>query len=205
MKLGKLYNKYGCDKSSKHSYDLIYQKYFEPVREERIKILELGVFKGASMKAHQEYFPNAIVHGLDIFERVSIDAVDVDLDRGALFEGSSQDKEAPAFIRNEFKNIKYDFIIDDAQHTPEANRKTFEIFSRMMKKTGVYFIEDVWPMDIMTKEELNHPWLNKHASDYTSEKFDKFLDSLKGFDVTRYDNRAISGHPDSYIMAIKNA
>lgn len=201
--LGDLYNKHECDKARKHSYDLIYERYFAPVRKEPLKILELGVYKGASVRAHLDYFPNATVHGVDIFERVPLGEVKTDEERSALFQGSSTDSDMVSRIRKEFKNIKYDFIIDDAQHTPEANRKTFQVFSRMLTTRGVYFIEDIWALDKMSDSQKNHYWLQRHKNDFTQEKYAEFLDALKEYDVTRFDHRIISGEPDSYVMAIE--
>jgi hypothetical protein len=43
--LKELFNKYDCDKSKKHHYDTVYQPEFEPLQNESINILEIGVFK----------------------------------------------------------------------------------------------------------------------------------------------------------------
>ena len=59
MKLGDLFNKYGTDKTKKHQYDTIYEKYFEPIKNDQLNILEIGVDKGLSTLAFHEYFPHA--------------------------------------------------------------------------------------------------------------------------------------------------
>jgi spermidine synthase len=204
MTLKALYNKHGCDKAKKHRYHEVYETHFALLREEPINILEIGVFKGDSMRAHLEYFSNAKVHGVDIFERVSMEDISMDWSRASIFKGSSLDPNMSGRIRKEFKNIKYDIIIDDGKHTPDANRITFQNFSRLLKKTGVYFIEDVWPLDIMTSKEKQHQWLRRYHTEYTDLQFDQFMLALKDYTVVRHDNRALTGEPDSYIMAITN-
>ena len=69
MQLKELFNKYGCDKSTKHGYDTVYQKLFEPLQDKEINILEVGIFKGASTSAFYEFFPKANIYALDIFVR----------------------------------------------------------------------------------------------------------------------------------------
>jgi len=59
--------KYRTDKSSGgHNYLTLYERYFAPIRSERVKILEIGVLNGASLAVWEEYFPNGTIIGADI-------------------------------------------------------------------------------------------------------------------------------------------
>lgn len=65
MTLDELSVKYGTDKGSlKHNYMPFYEKHLPKNPK---KILEIGVLKGASLAMWSEYFPEAIIHGLDLF------------------------------------------------------------------------------------------------------------------------------------------
>ena len=49
------------------------------------------------------------------------------------------DASLPNIIKNAWgKHIKFDFIIDDGAHYPEANRLTFENCYPFLKKNGTY-------------------------------------------------------------------
>ena len=55
--------KHGSDKSSEgHNYVRYYEKYFEEIRNENLKILEIGVQYGYSMKGWKEYFQNSLLY-----------------------------------------------------------------------------------------------------------------------------------------------
>lgn len=204
MTLEQLFDKHQCDKSSKHRYHEIYESYFAPVRQEPIKILEIGVYKAASTKALLEYFPNATIHGVDVFDRVSLSDIDITDDRVTFFKSDSTSEDLVPTIRKAFKNIKYDFIIDDAMHTPLHNRLTLENTQRLLKSKGVYFIEDVWPWDIMTEQEKKHHWMTRYPERYNDRHFDQFFQALSEseFRITRHDYRGVSGQPDSCIIAL---
>ena len=75
--LKELFNKYKCDKSSKHSYDICYEKDFQTIKNANINLLEIGIFRGESMKAWLDYFPNANVYGIDIFDRINPDKIEI--------------------------------------------------------------------------------------------------------------------------------
>jgi hypothetical protein len=49
--------KYGTDKSSSsHGYLDIYERHFCQMKDEPIRVLEIGIFNGSSLKMWEEYF-----------------------------------------------------------------------------------------------------------------------------------------------------
>ena len=204
--LKELLQKYKCDKSSKHSYELCYEKHFLPVKNEPINILEIGIFKGESMKVWLEYFPNATVYGIDIFQRIKENELPILKNpRVKYLKLDSISEQAKQIITENWGDIKFDFIIDDGLHTPVANRLTFLNFINFLKNDGVFFIEDVYPIDKMEKP---HPWFKQSGriEQYTLKQYQKFIETLQSFNVTHIDNRKITKQPDSYIIEIqKNA
>ena len=203
--LGSLFDKYGCDKSKKHRYDTVYEKFFEPIREDALKILEVGVWKGHSMLAHLDYFPNADIYGLDIFTRTRKNEIEpYGLERSHLMKADSTNAAVGPQVHGEFGQIKFDIIIDDGKHTPEANMLTFNHLKPFLAEGGQYFIEDVWPLEKMTLDELGHPWVQRNLKDYNAFKNEQFLQALdrSKMKIERFDLRSVTGEPDSYIIRL---
>jgi len=199
-----LFDKYDCDKGTeKHHYYKDYEPYFESVREEPLNILEVGTFKAASTRAFHEYFPNATIHTIDIFVRT--DPKDLDVlseERVKWLKADSMDASLPVKIRKEWGDVKFDFIIDDGAHWPEANRLTFENLVRFLKDDGTYFIEDVWPMDKMSQSELSNSWLKKHPDRYDMLKHIRFMNTLDNYEKKIHDRRKETKCGDTYIIAV---
>lgn len=204
--LNKLFMKYKCDKSTKHHhYVTEYESHLAPIKEDPINILEIGVWKGTSLSAFHEYLPNANVYGVDVFTRVSPDDVPIlKEDRVHWMKADSTKKEVKEKVLEKWPGIKFDVIIDDGLHTPEANQKTFENFIEFLKDDGVYYIEDAWPIDIMTSKELKHNWILKNEDKYNMLKMLPFLNTIEKYNVERIDLRKTSKLPDSYIFKITN-
>jgi len=202
--LKELFDKYNCDKSAKHNYHEVYESLFEPYQNDPINFLEIGVFKGASTAAIHEYFPNATIYGLDIFERVDVNEIDIlKEDRVNWLKGNSLNPSIADAIEAKWPGIKFDFILDDGAHWPEANRKTMENIIQFLAEDGIYIIEDVFPMSIMTQSELNLPWLKQSPDKYDMLKYYEFEDAMKktGLAINRYDLRG-SNAPDSYVVTL---
>lgn len=200
MKLGDLFNKYGTDKTQKHSYDKIYEKFFEPIKNDRLNILEIGVELGQSTMAFHDYFPNAIIYGIDIFERHSMENIEpYKLERCNFIKTDSCKP-----YKNKLPDIKFDIIIDDGKHTPKANMETFQNSINMLAQGGQYFIEDVWPIEEMNIIEMQHWWIKKKPHAFTQYVNNQFLKVLKDskMKIERFDNRKYSGEPDSYIIRL---
>ena len=202
--LKELFDKYGCDKAKKHHYDTVYQPEFEPLQNKPINILEVGVFKGESVAAWLDFFPNANVYGLDIFVRVQAEDVPIlQHPRVKWLKGDSTHPSVSGAIQKAWPDVQFDIIIDDGLHTPEANAQTFKNLFPFLKSSGSYYIEDVWPLDIATIKELQHPWLQKSPEIYNMLKMIMFLNEIEDKQVERFDMRGLSGEGDSYIIKVQ--
>lgn len=143
MTLDDLAIKYGSDKSSLgHNYCPFYEKYLP---KEPKRILEIGVNDGASLGMWLEYFPNAEVHGLDLFAEYTqwdvYEKLELPYDdskwreRVSLHQGDQRDWK----ILEELRKFDFDCIIDDGAHLSRAQMITF--FGLFNGKH--YFIEDL--------------------------------------------------------------
>ena len=198
-----LFNKYNCDKASKHLYHTVYVPELEKHKDAEINFLEVGVFKGASLRAWLEFFPNATFYGIDIFTRVNPKDIDVlNHPRVKWLKADSTKIDTIALIRETWPGVKFDVIIDDGLHTPRANADTFGNLINFLKEDGVYFIEDVWPLDEMNSKDMKDPWVQNHSSDLNVFEMNYFLNKVKDYEMERFDLRMVSKHPDSYIIKI---
>lgn len=198
-KIKSLFNKYDCDKADKHLYHKIYGPEFEKRRDQNINILEIGIFKGASTRSLLEYFPNAVFYGIDIFERVSLESIDIHSNpRVNWIKGDSMS------VKPDW-GVEFDFIIDDGAHWPNANRLTFLNCIQFLKEDGVYWIEDVFPLDKLRKNisKRDSKWLKERPDIYTLEAHNELLEILKRYQFTERDHRELSGHEDSFMYEIR--
>ena len=204
--LQQLFDKYQCDKGTlKHHYYKEYEPYFESVRNDPINILEIGTYKAASTEAFHEYFPNGTIYTIDIFARTTPKDLNI-LKSGRVewLKWDSTDASLGKKIKEQWGDVKFDFIIDDGAHWPEANRLTFENCIPFMKEDGTYFVEDVWPMHKMSQAELSNPWLVRLSERYDMLKHMRFMTALDSYNTTHYDRRKETKCGDTYIIAINN-
>lgn len=133
--------------SNKHSehcvhYFDIYDKYFSPIRDKDITLLEIGIFRGGSLRMWKEYFTNSTVIGVDINLPLPVDQRIIDA--GALaYHGDATNKELITHIIKEHGNL--DIIIDDGSHYSREQIKSFQLFFPHLKNGGIYIIEDLFP------------------------------------------------------------
>lgn len=198
-KIKSLFNKYNCDKADKHHYHKIYGPEFEKKRNQNINILEIGIFKGASTRALLEYFPNAVFYGIDIFERVSLDSIDINTNpRVNWIKGDSM------AIKPNW-GVEFDFIIDDGAHWPNANKLTFLNCIQFLKEDGIYWIEDAFPLEKLRKNisKRDSKWLKERSEIYTLEAQNELLETLKKYKFIERDHRDLTGHEDSFVYEIR--
>lgn len=201
--LKRILDKCNSDKASKHSYHTVYGKEFETLRDQPINILEVGVWKGESVAAWLEYFPKATIYGIDIFERMNAEDIEVlNQERVHWLKADSTKPLLSKKVVDKWGDVNFDIIIDDGLHTPEANALTFKYLNKFMKDSGSYYIEDVWPLHKMSMKEMNHGWIKNRPFAYNDVKMDMFMKQISGYNYEEFDLRATSGEPDSYIFKI---
>jgi hypothetical protein len=202
-----LFDKYHCDKGSKHHYEIIYEKDFEKLKDDSINILEIGVLHGDSIKVWLEYFPNATIYTVDTFQRVAPEDILVLQDPRVIWNmcDSTSDNAKDLWI-----DIKFDIIIDDGLHNSVANRLTFLNFFDKLKVGGAYYVEDVMQYNIVTpRDRLKGSYKNTHSNNHyvrngSISNYNSMLETFRknGKSVFIYDLREQSDHIDSCIIKI---
>jgi len=136
--LGKKYN---TDKSHpSHSfqgktYCDTYDRYFRDIRHEVKCVVEIGVLGGSSIKMWEEYFPNAVIYGIDIDDRAKV----YESERIKIIIGDQNDADFLLKIKNEIGNI--DILIDDGSHINRHIIHTYSVLKDNVKK--FYIVEDL--------------------------------------------------------------
>ena len=130
---------HGTDKASTaNNYTGIYTALFERKRFEPLHILELGVFKGASVKMWCDYFPNATVVGVDKDKIPFLKYPRYTHIQHKLSNSDSYDK-----LMLKLPD-KFDIIIDDMSHESEDIMLAAKHLYQMLKPNGIYIAEDVY-------------------------------------------------------------
>lgn len=135
--LDEIGKKHGTDKSSLlHDYLRKYEKYLPFKREEPLKILEIGVLGGASLKTWKEYFFNSTIVGIDInpnCKQYEDDGVFIEI-------GSQYDANFLKYVAEKYG--PFDMILDDGSHMNEHVIFSFENLFNYVKSNCLYVVED---------------------------------------------------------------
>lgn len=130
--------KYDSDKKLMPSYVKNYEKYFFHLVNDKIKLLELGVFKGGSLKMWRDYFEKGAIVGLDMNGIEQEDFNNI-----VFYQGLQDDKNLLDKIAKENAPNGFDVIIDDCSHIGKHTRTSFwYLFDNYLKPGGIYVIED---------------------------------------------------------------
>jgi SAM-dependent methyltransferase len=130
----------GTDKSSAgHGYTAVYGPLLEHLRElGNVRLLEIGVWEGASLAMWAEWLPMADIVGVDIdLSRCRV----AESDRVKLRQGDTLDPEFLASLVAEFGT--FDVVIDDGAHLVGHHRAAFDALWPAVKPGGLYIIEDL--------------------------------------------------------------
>jgi hypothetical protein len=126
-----------------------YSEYFEPIKDNKLNILEIGIGSGPSLKMWYDYFPNATINAIDISDQKSHNN-----ERVKTF---ICDQSNPDELENVVKNTGlFDIIIDDGSHVVKHQQISLGFLFKYLKPGGQYWIEDLHTSDksVWDKKEL---------------------------------------------------
>lgn len=178
--------KYGTDKSTvhehPHGYTVHYERAFSHLRDEPIKMMEIGVGGGQSVQTWLEYFPNASVVGVDSTHDTNPwdDPKTSPNPRYNFFTGNQASQEFWA----EFSAIhgsNWDIIIDDGGHYANQVITSHNCLWPHLKSGGFYCIEDL---------NVSYPDLwGKYGDEFVKPPWISHMDFIKGKldDINRQD------------------
>ena len=137
--------RHGADKStvrtgrlSPKGYTVAYNNYLEPMRNEPIAMLEIGIWRGASLRMWEEFLPNAKLFAIDIDPACKTH----ETSRTKVFIGDQADV---AFLKHVAEAVgqPFDCIIDDGGHRMEHHQTSLPALWPYLKDGGWFAIEDL--------------------------------------------------------------
>lgn len=145
LSLNEIANKFSTDKGSNHhNYCVIYEKYFEPLRDKPILLIEGGVGGysyhnrgGESLRTWCEYFKHGRIVTFDIYDKSGIKIPN----NGRVFKGSEDDG---TFLNALVDQVGApDIVINDASHFSPQGIACFDFLFARLKSGGIYVHEDI--------------------------------------------------------------
>jgi cephalosporin hydroxylase len=118
----------------KLKYTSFYQRHFNNLKPKIL--LEIGVLKGASLRAWQDIFPKCKVIGIDIEPLCKEKNPDLNI-----YIGDQKDTEFLSMVINEIGVP--DIIIDDGGHKRSQQIESLRFLFPKLGTNGLYIIEDL--------------------------------------------------------------
>jgi len=159
------------------SYLDIYEKYFSQIRNNPIKLLEIGINAGASLRTWKEYFKYGEVFGIDIDPNCKNHKEN----RINIKIGNQDDVN---FLSNCFREVdEFDIIIDDGSHINKHMITSFDyLFNNRLKSKGIYIIEDLSCSykNLQTEYDILNIWPGMKYND-PDENYDNKREDMNNF------------------------
>ena len=190
---------YGSDKASLftksdskgHGFSKFYTRHLNHLKNNKINILEIGSYAGASAAAFIKYFPNSTVYCFDI----NISKIDYSSNKMNVYGLDINNKKKLHETLNKIiagNEIEFfDIIIDDGSHYLSDILLSLKTFFKYIKNKGLYIVEDY--------KHPNYYSYNKNVDDIF---FDQVLKNLKENKI--FDSNIIGNEDQQYLFnAIK--
>lgn len=120
-----------------HNYLIHYWKHFRDIHMSVTRVLEIGVQTDRSIKMWEEFFPNAVIYGIDI----DPDCINFTGGRKKIFIGDQSDEKLLQKVLDDAGGY-FDIIIDDGSHRVYHQLKSFDFLFPNLSSHGIYVIED---------------------------------------------------------------
>lgn len=115
-----------------------YNDLFTPLQDKSLEILEIGIYKGQSLKLWHDYFYKSNITGVDILEREDTKLLQKLNRIKLLYEDAYQEK----FVQN-LKEKTFDIVIDDGPHTFTSMKFFLENYLSKVSSGGLMILEDI--------------------------------------------------------------
>jgi hypothetical protein len=133
-----------CELALRHRTDKFIRHYYTPIYFLEIpkplkvkRVLEIGILQGHSLRMWRDFFPFAMIVGIDKDPATMITGED----RIVTYVG---DQAKPDEIASLIKGVgPFDLIVDDGSHLPELQALTARTLLPFLAPDGLYSIEDV--------------------------------------------------------------
>ncbi len=120
-----------------HNYTEHYERYLLDLRHQPIKIFEIGIANGGSLLMWQDYFPKAMIYGVDIRDLSKFNTARIK----ALVADQSKREQLQKAL--DVSGTDIDLLIDDGGHTMEQQQVSLGYLFKFLKVGGYYMLEDI--------------------------------------------------------------
>lgn len=124
------------DKNFVHNTIHVYQSLFEPIKNSVNNFLEIGINAGNSHRMWRDYFQNAMIYGIDIYN--FCDGMKNEERIIAIFD-DAYSSEMIEYL----SGFQFDIIIDDGPHDLETQKFVASNYINLLSKNGILVIEDI--------------------------------------------------------------
>lgn len=153
--LDQLANKYKTDKGTlfdgacRHGYAPFYDEILTDIRNDPIKLLEIGVWLelststgGESIYMWRDYFKDAEIYTFDIRDMTNHPAI-ANFSKTFFYQGDQGNRQNLKEMHNHFGNPVFDFILEDGSHKADHQAISLAQLFSCVKPRGIYFLEDI--------------------------------------------------------------
>ena len=184
MSLIELVDNSRTDKQTAHSYLPVYEELLQKKKLSAQSILEIGIYYGGSIKLWKDYFTNAKIYAVEIFDIRHVWDVLQNDERIVLY--TSTDAYDPLFVKTRLadQGLRFDMILDDGPHTLESMKACIQLYLPLLTDDGILIIEDIQSMD----------WLDELRNEVPSD--------LRKY-IKTYDLRTVKNRHDDILFVIK--
>lgn len=158
--------KYPTDKLSHHFID-IYADIFESLMDKPIRLLEIGIYHGNSLRLWRDYFINGLIHGIDIDNKYLFFGNRIICEKA---DQSNRDDLSRLIIKI---GGAFDIIIDDGSHIMHDQQLSFGYLFQHLKHGGFYIIEDLHSCYL----HPSHYGQKEDGSNWTLNVLQDFIDT----------------------------
>ena len=175
----------GTDKSSRHHDFLrLYESFFAPMRDRPLRILEVGVWDGESLRTWAEFFPRAQVLGADINPDTTRFA-------GGRIAVEVCDQSDAAQLARLAALGPFDIVLDDGSHVWPHQILTLQTLLPHVVPGGFYVLEDI---------DTSYGELGAHHNGGAKVSPAQYLHAMSDYLVgDRYTD--LDAEPDGFVRA----
>lgn len=136
--MSEIFADFDTDKGWHHTYEEPYRRELASRRYDVKSVLEIGIYKGGSLKAWRAYFPSALIVGMDC------DTTTMMYGEERIYTFVGNQKSADDLHKaGKFLGVDYDLIVDDGSHRPVDQFQSLKYLWQYLKSGGLYVIEDL--------------------------------------------------------------
>lgn len=179
------------DRGGWRGYDRVYSHYISYLKDEPIKLLEIGAHAGFGLLAWAKYFKKGLIEGTEIEHnwKQSNSKIWVKYKEATRINFNYFDSRKKTIWNEQY----FDVIIDDASHKPLDQIAIFKNNWPSLKQGGYYFIEDiscryVSPTKEIVFDMLLELMIQKHQVSIYSHKNEGWESHLKNPKVWKHHN-----------------